>query len=342
VFATKMHDNEVIFDRPSDLTLSMTYIDSVVTAGQPYERDLYLGKDTKTEYGVIFKAGRKKSKPVADYFIDATGGKMANHLGTDKPKELNFVVKTKLYANNVEVNGDFYIAQGSYAAGSNDWWMGCSASCLRADNKNLMVTTGNLESGNEVAYKIGAGLFSSNHKFKVDKLVGGTNQLVFSYGYGVESISMEEIPDTRPLTVRDVRIRGNVVDISYWILSSTTILKDFKALVTKLPSPGFFGSLQGWYPLPDYAFFYIETRLYINNSPVVNYLDETKIAPVYLTYSSGNGYDVAKQWFLGTSGMLGHNSYTDFIMVETQNKDVYCLSPGGYNRAAFIVSRCGI
>lgn len=72
---------------------------------------------------IVFDSGRKKSKPVADAFNEASKTKFASQGGSGgAPKELNF-----FFDLDVELVGGgkhrIYAGQGSNA-GRNNWWIG--------------------------------------------------------------------------------------------------------------------------------------------------------------------------------------------------------------------------
>lgn len=121
-----IRDNIVILQ--SDHIVNAEYIEgsAVVTQGQPCIKQPIMVLD-KGHLTILFRAGRKKTAPVARAFIEASGG--IGHMFAPKggdagyPKELNFMFGIRTEWKDGSIS-DLYLGQGSYLRLRNNWWMG--------------------------------------------------------------------------------------------------------------------------------------------------------------------------------------------------------------------------
>lgn len=98
-----------------------------VTAGQPFSTVTGCttsgSNNGSTTCTMTVNAGRSNSTPVAQWFTEqAPSAWCTINCGGSQPSELNFAV-----AGTLTINGTSYpvaIGQGSFAAGSNNWWIG--------------------------------------------------------------------------------------------------------------------------------------------------------------------------------------------------------------------------
>lgn len=118
------HQNEVLLD--SEHIKSATYIPNsfMATKGQPADS----APKIKMEGGsvaIVMGSGRKKSKPVAQRFIELSGDWMFAPLGGQdgKPKELNFMFGLDIVFNDGSTT-KIYLGQGSTGSFRNNWWIG--------------------------------------------------------------------------------------------------------------------------------------------------------------------------------------------------------------------------
>lgn len=115
----KMHSNVLIIKGVSSIAWTG---ETHVTHGQPYVEapriNLKGGVAT-----IVFDSGRKKSKPVADGFNNASRIKFASQGGSGgAPKELNFYFGLNLEFSDGSKR-KIHAGQGSNA-GRNNWWIG--------------------------------------------------------------------------------------------------------------------------------------------------------------------------------------------------------------------------
>lgn len=142
VAAVKIKDNDFCINKNGMTKLEVIYKGSMISEGQEPQEVINLDKikDTNSELCLRFKAGRNKTKEVANEFNRLTGG--AKHLITTQtttnksPSELNFYIAIKIIIDNNELD-NIYIAQGSNISGNN-WWIGSNM----ADKEKELVTNG--------------------------------------------------------------------------------------------------------------------------------------------------------------------------------------------------------
>lgn len=134
-----IRDNVVILN--SDLIKSVSIIEdsATVTENQPFDFPPQVSVD-KGVVTILFKSGRKKSKPVADKFSEVIGG-MGHAFapqGGDGglPKELNFMFGINITWKNGK-KSKVYLGQGNNFL-RNNWWIGS------ADLKGQEITSGDL------------------------------------------------------------------------------------------------------------------------------------------------------------------------------------------------------
>lgn len=123
---TTIRDNVVIIN--CDEIESVEYVQGsqVVTKGQPVSENVKVSTvDGVTT--ILFRAGRKKSKPVADTFAARIGGNghaYAPHGGSGGlPKELNFTFTIVVKWKNGNTS-TIELGQGSTILQRNNWWIG--------------------------------------------------------------------------------------------------------------------------------------------------------------------------------------------------------------------------
>jgi len=127
---TTMHDNEVFFAIPGVKTFEFTATSHSISSGQPYG-NVTSNVSKKGEEGrIVVKAGRHKTKVVADWFRDKVNAGPGQTLVCDStgtfPEELNFAVEgnLKMLLGDKEVTCDkVLIAQGNFGF-TNNWWVG--------------------------------------------------------------------------------------------------------------------------------------------------------------------------------------------------------------------------
>lgn len=123
-----LHSNTITVDDTASKTIQwITYVPNslVITGGQPSQPPPAIEVKDNV-FKITLKAGRKKSKAVADSFNSASGGGpkvYAPSGGGGTPGELNFY-----FAVTIQFAGGtatVYLAQGSYGL-TNNWWIGGS------------------------------------------------------------------------------------------------------------------------------------------------------------------------------------------------------------------------
>lgn len=337
-FASPLPDNEVIFKKPKNLTLSIKYINGEFTKGQTHSTFFDIFSDTENEFIPSIRSQRKKSKEVADYFNANTDNRINYHNGS-QPKELNFAIKTELDVKNpisnnkLQVISDLYLSQGSSFFGGNDWWIGCKADdCIKLSNKELVILTNNNE-----AYTIKTG--STNHSFiieqenKVDKLTFKADPSE------IKSIKITIDNDQKSHNILEFHIEEPAnnelsIFVDHLELLKDTIAKNFTNLSEKIEKYSFIESEEGkgGSTKPGELYFYLKTKLYINDSPIVNFdetgnaVNDSQIVDVYL--GLGKSLILGKNWWIGTSGRyiyrpIGFGSSR--MLVKTKDGKVYII-----------------
>jgi hypothetical protein len=126
--AATQHDNDVYFALAGVQSFSFNPTGYSVTKGQPYGGAFGTVSQQGKQGEIIVKAGRKKSKAVAQWFQQQVGSGqtlVCDSTGTF-PDELNFAVQGTL---TMQVNGktitcdNIIVAQGNFTT-VNNWWMG--------------------------------------------------------------------------------------------------------------------------------------------------------------------------------------------------------------------------
>lgn len=120
---TTEHNNEFTFSIPGLTKLLFEERSHSISSGQPYH-----GVTVKNNNTLIIKAGRHKTKEVANWFTDKIygGGGISLTYAHTLPEELNFAVcgKLTLVVKDVTYTADnFVVAQGNTPL-SNNWWIG--------------------------------------------------------------------------------------------------------------------------------------------------------------------------------------------------------------------------
>lgn len=123
--------NEIHFEFKQETELSFILSEIKVSSNQPYEEIVKVEAENsgKTKWKLTVRAGRHKTKEVADWFNKFVSKDqcMAHHAYSKTPDELNFGIKGTLC---ITENGekfeipDFILAQGSNNLHDNNWWIG--------------------------------------------------------------------------------------------------------------------------------------------------------------------------------------------------------------------------
>ncbi|MBO8085400.1 hypothetical protein L0E83_14180 [Marichromatium gracile] len=128
--ATTEHDNEVFFAITGVKSFEFTETGHSVSKGQPYSGVTSGVSKDGEEARIVVKAGRHKTKAVAQWFKDAVNAGPGQTLACDSkgnfPDELNFAVEgtLEMQIGDKQITcKDILIAQGSFTT-TNNWWMG--------------------------------------------------------------------------------------------------------------------------------------------------------------------------------------------------------------------------